>query len=194
MMLSREGRMRQAAKIIDDNRREGVGRDNCEDSVANMLDWLEFVRTGGQVLRRASSKETKREIEQFAAWLRKGKSLVGNLHLRPLSFKNFRDFRDGVERMSNWYQAVLESWLPGTPKPRAHAKRFAAEAALHLCDEFGMKPSTTRGGAFRTLAAVLYGDRRADLQKHCQRVLAPDHQTMLARTPNRHKNCSGSAP
>jgi hypothetical protein len=36
-------------------------------------------------------------------------------------------------------------------------------------------------------AAVLYGDKNADLQKHCMKVITPNYRTWLARrvAPNR---------
>ena len=64
---------------------------------------------------------------------------------------------------------------------RAEAKRVAAEAAPHLCDEFAIKPTTTKDGPFCALAAVMWGDETADLQKHCIEVLAPGYRTFLAR-------------
>ena len=72
-------------------------------------------------------------------------------------------------------------WVPLTSIQHAEAKRVAAEAALHLCDEFAIKPTTTKDGAFCALAAVMWGDETADLQKHCIEVLAPGYRTFLAR-------------
>jgi len=57
---------------------------------------------------------------------------------------------------------------PRTPKPDAFEKRLAAEAAPRLCERFGVKPTTTKDGQFCRLAALLYGDERADVQHHCR--------------------------
>lgn len=192
-LLRREDRIREAVKIIDDNRRDKGGeRCSCKDSIANILDWLEFACTGQRVLRRASSKKTSRADAQVAAWLRKGVILLNSLYLWPPGFENFRD---EVRRWATVYEAGERIRPVRKPTPSAYEKRFAAEAALHLCEEFGIKLTTTKRGAFCTLAAVLLGDRHADLQKQCAKVLAPNYRTWLARrAPNRGGNCSGLAP
>ena len=65
--------------------------------------------------------------------------------------------------------------MAGITRTTAYAKLLAAEAALHLCDEFRIKPTTTKRGAFCRLAAVLYGVKDADLQKLCMK----SHRTEL---------------
>jgi hypothetical protein len=173
--LTREERVQEAVKIIRECK--GIKPDSCEGSVVNILDWLEAVCTGSSALRRVSSKETRRADEQVVAWLRRGVILLNNLYLWPVGFEKFRD---EVKRWADMYEAERNRPV-GKPKPSAYAKRFAAEAALHLCDEFGVKLTKTKRGAFCRLAAVLYGDRRADLQKHCAKVIAPNYRTSLAR-------------
>ncbi len=173
--------MQEAVKIVDDkhSRDEGSGR-SCRDGVANMLDLLEWRHSGWAASHRSSSNEVKR----VAAWLRRGKILLENLNQWPFEFESFRN------EVTRWEAVYAE--LERTPKlqrltPRitAYEKLFAAEAALHLCDEFRIKPTTTKGGAFCRLAAVLYGDKDADLQKQCSKVLKPDYRTFLARVaPN----------
>ena len=71
---------------------------------------------------------------------------------------------------------------------------MAAEAAPHLCDEFAIKPTTTKNGAFCALAAVMWGDETADLQKHVSRCLRPaTAHCSQNEAPNRDKNSSCSA-
>jgi hypothetical protein len=80
--LSREDRIGEAAKIIDENRcHKGAERGSCNESIANILDWLEFVCTASRALRRTSSGETRDKEAQFAAWLRKGVVLLNGLYL-----------------------------------------------------------------------------------------------------------------
>jgi hypothetical protein len=72
--------------------------------------------------------------------------------------------------------AICETWEKarlGKPKPDAYEKRLAAEAALHLLKLHHMDPTATKTGAFCKLAAVLYGDKTADLQHHCRAALRP---------------------
>jgi hypothetical protein len=85
--------------------------------------------------------------------------------------------------------AICESWEKsklGKPKPSADDKRLAAEAALHLLKIHDVSATTSKTGAFCKLAAVLYGDKRADLQHHCRAV--------LKRAQIRVENSPGNAP
>jgi hypothetical protein len=176
-LLPRNERIRKAAKIIDENRGQKVG--GCTDSIANMLDWQDWRCTGMNALRRTESKEARRTNQQVAAWLNKGARLLNRLSSWPLGFENFRE---DVRRWARLYEEEeRRKWVPLTSIQHAEAKRVAAEAALHLCDEFAIKPTTTKDGAFCALAAVIWGDETADLQKHCIEVLAPGYRTFLAR-------------
>ena len=176
-LLPRNERIRKAAKIIDENRGQKVG--GCTDSIANMLDWQDWRCTGMNALRRTESKEARRTNQQVAAWLNKGARLLNRLSSWPLGFENFRE---DVRRWARLYEEEeRRKWVPLTSIQHAEAKRVAAEAALHLCDEFAIKPTTTKNGAFCELAAVMWGDETADLQKHCIEVLAPGYRTFLAR-------------
>jgi hypothetical protein len=176
-LLPRNERIRKAAKIIDENRSQKVG--GCTDSIANMLDWQDWRSTGMNALRRTESKEARRTNRQVAAWLNKGVTLLNRLSPWPLGFENFRE---DVRRWARLYEEEeRRKWVPLTSMQHAEAKRVAAEAALHLCDEFAIKPTTTKDGAFCALAAVIWGDETADLQKHCIEVLAPGYRTFLAR-------------
>jgi len=176
-LLPRNERIRKAAKIIDENRSLKVG--GCTDSIANMLDWHDWRCTGMNALRRTQSKEARRTERQVAAWLNKGVRLLNRLSSWPLGFENFRE---DVRRWARLYEEEeRRKWVPLTSIQHAEAKRVAAEAALHLCDEFAIKPTTTKDGAFCALAAVMWGDETADLQKHCIEVLAPGYRTFIAR-------------
>jgi hypothetical protein len=181
-LLTREQRVQEAVKIINEHRRDHGSGGSCGDSVANMLDWLEWMGVGQATLRYNSSNETKR----VAAWLHRGKILLKNLHGWPYGFESFR------EEVMRWAAVYVKlerppQWEQLTTKTTAYKKRFAAEAALHLCDKFGVELTTTRRrSAFCRLAAVLYGDKDADLQKHCLKVIEPNYKTFLAReAPNR---------
>jgi hypothetical protein len=178
-LLPRNERIRKAAKIIDENRSQKVG--GCTDSIADMLDWQDWTCTGMNALRRTASKEARRTDRQVAAWLDKGVRLLNRLSSWPLGFENFRE---DVRRWARLYEDEEEErrkWVPLTSIQHAEAKRVAVEAALHLCDEFAIEPTTTKDGAFCALAAVMWGDETADLQKHCIEVLAPGYRTFLAR-------------
>jgi hypothetical protein len=179
--LPRESRLQQAAKIIDEHRGDKGERGDCKDNCANMLDWLEWMDKGDNAFGRVSSgKEVKAE-KRVATWLRRGVILLRNLYGWPPGFEKF------MADVGRW----AKLYKPGKarePTPTILAKRWAAEAALHLCDEFEIEPTKTRNGSFCRLAAVLYGNKGYDLQKHCIAVLAPDYSTRLARTKDTNKD------
>jgi hypothetical protein len=79
--------VQEAVKIINEHRRDHGSGGSCGDSVANMLDWLEWMGVGQATLRYNSSNETKR----VAAWLHRGKILLKNLHGWPYGFESFRE-------------------------------------------------------------------------------------------------------
>ena len=133
------------------------------------------------VLRDTGSKQARRTDRQVVDWLKKGVGLLNGLSSWPLGFE---DFREDVRRWARLYEdeeKKTKKWVRLTSKRHAEEKRVAAEAALHLCDEFRIKLTTTKNGAFCTLAAAMWGDETADLQKHCIAVLAPRYRTFLAR-------------
>ena len=71
-----------------------------------------------------------------------------------------------------WICKKWEKSKLSKPKPSADEKRLAAMAALRLLRTHDIDPTTTKTGAFCKLAAVLYGDKSADLQHHCRAVLS----------------------
>ena len=177
-LLTREQRFRAAKKIVDENRIVAAGAsDSVEGSINNMLDWLEWRLKGEPWLRYGGSKEDRSNQERVLNWLRRGVLLLRNLKMWPLGLEKFRA---EVERWVSVYEAKLKK-PARKPKRSAIDKQLAAEAAVYLCDEFGVKPSATRTGPYCRLAAVLYGDKQADLQKHCQRVLSGDWSLMFPR-------------
>jgi hypothetical protein len=86
-LLSRNERIRKAAKIIDENRSQKVG--GCTDSIANMLDWLDWSHAGINALRRTESKEARRTNQQVTDWLNKGVRLLNHLSSWPLGLESF---------------------------------------------------------------------------------------------------------
>ncbi len=120
--------------------------------------------------------DERRTLEQVIAWQRRGLALNMRTSFAPEEFRTqLSQLLRQFEERRNWKVVVRGL------QPIARRKRNAAEAALHLCDEFEIEPTITRTGTFCRLAAVLYGDKRADLQKHCIAALAPDYRTFLAR-------------
>lgn len=115
--------------------------------------------------RTRGSKDSKRAIKQFGAALRKANS--PKLGLPP-------DFRLLLRLDQMIYMFEAYEKKAGIPKRDAYAKRMAALSAKYLCETFGIPLRTTRktkantsASVFCRLAAVLFGDERADLQHYC---------------------------
>jgi hypothetical protein len=98
-LLSRKERLQKAAKIINENRSQKVG--GCTDSIANMLDWLDWRCTAMNVLRGTRSKEARRTDRQVVDWLNKGVVLLSGLPSWP---EGFEDFREDVRRWARLYE------------------------------------------------------------------------------------------
>ena len=169
---------RGAKKILERQGSAATGASaSVEGSIHNMLDWLEWMLKGERWFRYAGSKEDRLDRRRVFNSLRRLTPLLRNLKMWPLGLEKFRA---DVEHWVAVYEAELKR-PARKPKPSAMDNQLAAEAAVHLCDEFGIEPSTTKAGPYCRLAAVLYGDGQADLQKQCQRVLGGDWSTFFAR-------------
>jgi hypothetical protein len=68
------------------------------------------------------------------------------------------------------------------PQPDAIRKRLAADYALDLCDQFGVKTTSARTGKFCRVAAALFGDPDVDLQYHCMKALAKKRRKNSTRS------------
>ena len=121
------------------------------------------------------SKQTVKDVRRFYDLLRKLRSLANRLP------EDFRLFLDPMIRNFQVYEAVLGKKVvhtgkfqidvrPGDRKRDADGKRLAAEAALRVCQLHSIEPMTTKGGEWCRLAALFYGDKRADLQHHCRAI------------------------
>src|SRR4029078_9162098 len=102
------------------------------------------------------SKKHKRAIKNFATALRKA---IVDLP---------EDLRQVARLDLILHNCEAYEKMSLNPKPDAFEKRLAAEAALRLCNKFGVAVNTTKEGAFCKLAAILNGDEDADLQHHCR--------------------------
>jgi hypothetical protein len=183
-----------AAKIIGAG---GVRRADVEAIVNRMSKLCEMSKRR----RSSESKKQKHFAKQYGAALRK---VITMTRKAPSDFrappllqvsapqldidKEVFD-HERLLRHLRLLSAICESWERsklGKPKPSADEKRLAAEAALQLLKTHDIDPTATKAGAFCKLAAVLYGDRSADLQHHCRAV--------LSRAQIRVKKSSGNAP
>jgi hypothetical protein len=150
--------------------------------------------------RSRESKNQKQFAKQYSAALRK---VIAITRRAPTDFRALPLLKISVPQLGidnevfdhehllrhlELLNAICESWEKsklGKPKPNADEKRLAADAALHLLKIHGIDSTTTKTGAFCKLAAVLYGDKSADLQHQCRAV--------LSRAQIRVKNSSGNA-
>ena len=131
--------------------------------IVSELYLLDTACAGHKRTHQRDSKRAKRAIKTFSAAVHRANMPHGGI---PEDYRILL----GLDRLAHDL-AVYERSLGNKPKPDAYEKRMAAEAGLRLCERFDVKPTTTKRGTFCRLAAVLYGDERADLQHHCREVL-----------------------
>jgi hypothetical protein len=113
------------------------------------------------------SKATKLFARQYESALRRVLSLTEKA---PADFRWVVDARMLGQLKTLLHICVLwREAKPGKPKRDASDKTLAAKAAVHLLKVHNIKP---KGWKLYQLAAVLHGAPDADLQKHCQKVLA----------------------
>ena len=110
-----------------------------------------------------------RAIRQFGAALRRANSPKLGL---PQDFRLLL----GLDQMIYMFEVYEKK--AGIPKRDAYAKRSAAQSAKYLCETFGIPLRTTRktktnteASVFCQLAAVLFGDESADLQRYCRELV-----------------------
>jgi hypothetical protein len=129
------------------------------------------------------SKSSKKAAERFYGALRKlrsvGKKLPANL--RFALFAEWADERDQFYNGDlNFARAITRlmeasdryaNEPSGKSARNAYKKRLAAEEALWLLRKYDLDIATKKGGVFCTLAALIYGKPRTDLQRHCRAAL-----------------------
>jgi hypothetical protein len=77
--------------------------------------------------------------------------------------------------LARWIEHVNEARTKADKKRypyKALKKMTAAEEAHHLLQQFNKKVSAKKGSAFCRLAALLYGQPRANLQWRCREILS----------------------
>ena len=168
-----------AVKII------GARIARCAD-VQTIVETLSKMRERSTRTRSSESKTQKQFAKQYRLALRRvidmTKNAPGDLRLPSplrvsapqLGIENEHFDHGHLLRHLNLLHAICASWENsklGRPKPSAYEKKLAAEAALHLLKMHDIDPTTTKTGAFCTLAAVLYGDKSDNLQHHCRAAL-----------------------
>jgi hypothetical protein len=174
--LTREQIVKAVVKII------GEGRARLGDVEAK-VDQMSKLCEMSKRTRSSESKIQKQFAKQYSAALRK---VIAMTRKAPTDFRVPPLFlvsapqlgidkevfdHERLLRHLKLLSAICESWEKsklGKPKPNAYEKRLAAEAALGLLKAHDIDPTTTKTGAFCMLAAALYGDKSADLQRHCR--------------------------
>lgn len=171
-MLKRDDKpmVQQAVKLI--------GPSACQEDVEYDMDAVAVMNTTALSNRKAATKRAKRAAGRLAAALRrvedaaKSQDLDTSISLFPR------------ETISKWKRHCekLAKTLPRKPAPNADAKRLAAAYALNLLRKYDKHVATTKGSNFCRLAALLYGDPKADLQHQCRAVL-PERPTGSKKVP-----------
>jgi hypothetical protein len=177
--LTRDQIVDAAVKIIGKGRSR---RDDVEVIVDHMIKLCERSKR----TRSRESKNQKQFARQYSAALRK---VIAMTRRAPTDFRALPLLKISAPQLNinnevfdhehllrhlRLLHGICESWEKsklGKPKPDAYEKRLAAGAALHLIKMHDIDPTTTKTGEFCKLAAVLYGDKTADLQHHCREAL-----------------------
>jgi hypothetical protein len=177
--LTRNQIVDAALKIIGNDR---ARRDDLQEIVDRMIKAC----ARSERARSRRSKKQKQFARQYSAALRKVIAMTRTaptdfrtlpllgISVPRLNIKNEMFDHEHLLRHLRLLHAISESWEKsklGQPKPDAYEKRLAVGAALHLMQMHDMAPTTTKAGAFCKLAAVLYGDKAADLQHYCREAL-----------------------
>jgi hypothetical protein len=180
-MTARDEIVRRAVKLI------GTGA--CKGDVEYTLNVLDVTQTNIEF----RSKSSKRAAEQFHGALRKVRNIARKLpaNLRFAMFGDWADarhkFYNGDLNFARAITRLMESSDRYAREPSgklarsAYKRQLAAEEALWLLRKYGVDVVTTKGGAFCTLAALLYGKPRADLQHQCRAAL---HGTGKKKVPD----------
>ena len=177
--LTRNQIVDAAVKIIGEGRARRADIQAIVEKMSKMCERSKRTRL-------RNSKNQKQFAKQYGAALRKVIAMTRNaptdLRAPPLLQVSVPQLgidkevfdHEHLLRHLKLLSAISESWEKsklGRPKPDAYEKRLAAEAALHLLKTHDIDPTTTKTGAFCKLAAMLYGDKSADLQHHCRAAL-----------------------
>ena len=178
--LTRSQIVDAAAKIVGEDRARHA-------DVEAIVDYMSKLCERSNLTRSRESKTQKQFAKQYGAALRKVITMTKNTStdFRPWPGIQYNLKELGIDKvvfdhehflhhlgLLVWICKKWEKSKLSKPKPSADEKRLAAMAALRLLRTHDIDPTTTKTGAFCKLAAVLYGDKSADLQHHCRAVLS----------------------
>jgi hypothetical protein len=141
------------------------------------------------------TKADKGKARQIARALRRVDDLVRDFEKRDFPLNRFP-----FDELTKWKKVFTK--MAGTPSPKttrqnALKKRLAVAEAYQLLKKYGSERVTaTKSGKFRRLAALLYGDPKADLINQCRAYIrAPTstaaeytEQTRVQRTTEGEKS------
>jgi hypothetical protein len=164
IISTRDGRVRAAVKILGEGNRRQVDRRQAEVSV-RFVDGMK--RSLAKQSAKANRKDGKIAAGRVAKALRRLEVVLKNKDLEafvrdrfPLSESELRQWREHCE-------AITRIKLPKPARRDGVEKQLAAAEAAFLLESHGLPLSVTRRGRFCRLAAVLFGDTRADLHHQC---------------------------
>jgi hypothetical protein len=156
-----EARQLLKLKQVDD---DDVGYfDSIEHTLNAACLFVELINVGLERDKAKGSGPTKKKVRSYLDALIRANNARNALppDLRPLfadiDFKKHQD-------------VCAELAAPGKPKRDDYAKITAARQARLLLKKYGHPIKTTRGGTWERLAAILYGDKSADLFNQCRKL------------------------
>jgi hypothetical protein len=170
--IDRHKRVGLAAKIIGvDKSREAEFQRDIKLAIT-FIERLKRNKLFG-VIRNTKEKQA---VRQFGIALRRLEIAFDNPELDQYLHAAFPLDKFEFERWLTYCKEAANVPLPksstkGKLRPATAAKRYAAKAAARLLKRHGLPVHVTRKGAYCRLAAVLYGDKDADMFEQCRSVL-----------------------
>lgn len=155
-------RRRRATKAA-----EIIGKGNSQ--IAQIELCVRFVDGMKEVLKRPHpNKQSKKAARRYEKALGRVQVVIKDPHLDRFAREYFQ--LDEVEQLRSYCRSLAKTKLE-QPKPRdGIVKSIAASEAASLLERHGLPLKVSRRSRFCRLAAVLFGDRRANLYHHCAAV------------------------
>jgi hypothetical protein len=162
--LLRQELVRQAIALI---KPKEEARDECQYEITLSDAAIDMALLDDRFATAPKRKQAKKAVRRLASALRRVEiALLGvvNFDLRipmPIDDDLIRNWREDVELIAKTPSGKLT-------RESAERKRLAVAEAHRLLEKYGAAITPTRGSNFCRLAALLYGDPRANLRNQCR--------------------------
>lgn len=144
-------------------------RDACRDDVETALIEIKFIIGQLRATSYPRTKLAKLAARRLARTLRRVETVLKD---KNLDFYIQRFFpRDELLKWKLRCEELAKTPSGNLIRTKAEAKRLAVMEAQSLMWKYGARVAATKGSRFCLLAALLYGDSKADLHNQCRAAL-----------------------